>query len=255
MEQREDLQENTTVKSENPKLKKIVRIGSFCLGAAFVLSTILYVLITKRFDAIATCVFSFALLFSPFFVEKVFDVDVNTWLVAFVEFYAVTPVFGYVFKFYYNVFWWDSFMHATGGVVFAILGIFLSARMNKNGKTNLITRAMFAFCFSVTVAVFWEFFEFTSDRLFHTDMQKDTYISVIESYLLGLKPDEIGKIVDIEEVIVNGVQLKGYVDIGLIDTMSDMIIETIGAFVFVVIFALDKDKHALITERAEKRRE
>lgn len=228
------------------RTEKIVRWCSFGLALGFAIGTLLYVLITAQFHCIFTCLWGGLLVYTPFFARKMFHLQVNTPLYVFVMFYAVTPIFGYVFKFYYNVFWWDSFMHTAGGVVFAILGVFLARWLNKNGKMNLLTRAVFAICFSITVAVAWEFVEYTSDMLFHTDMQKDTYIDVIDSYLLGLKPDEIGRIVDIEMVVVNGTPIKGYIDIGLIDTMSDLIVETLGAVLFVVWFAFDKDKHPLL---------
>ena len=234
------------------RTQEVIRRCSLGLGIAFALGTLLYVLITAQYHCIFTCIFGGTLLFTPLFARKLFHVQVNTGLYVFVIFYAVTPIIGYVYKFYYTVFWWDSFMHTAGGVVFAILGVFLAQWMNKNGKMNLLTRAIFALCFSITVAVAWEFVEYTSDTLFHTDMQKDTYIDLIDSYLLGLEPDEIGRLADIETVVVNGQPLKGYIDIGLVDTMSDMIVETVGAIVFIIWFSLDKDKHPLLVSLPKK---
>lgn len=224
----------------------IVRWCVLGLGLAFVFATLLYVLITAQYHCLLTCFWSGALLFCPFYARKMFHLQVNTILYVFSIFYAITPIVGYVYKFYYTVYWWDSFMHTAGGIVFAVLGVFLAKWLNKNGKMNLLTRAVFAICFSITVAVAWEFVEYASDMLFHTDMQKDAYIDVIDSYLLGLNPDEIGRIAEVETVVVNGQPLKGYIDIGLIDTMSDLIVETLGAVIFVVWFAFDKDKHPLL---------
>lgn len=53
----------------------------------------------------------------------------------------------------------------------------------------------------------------------------------------------IGSIDQIDSVIVNGEPLEGYIDIGLIDTMGDMMIETVGAAAYAVVFALDKGRH------------
>ena len=44
--------------------------------------------------------------------------------------------------------------------------------------------ALVAFCFSMTVGVLWEFFEFGMDRLFQMDMQKDTVVNSITSVML-----------------------------------------------------------------------
>ena len=45
--------------------------------------------------------------------------------------------------------------------------------------------AMFGFCFSITIGVFWEFIEFSMDTLFHTDMQKDVFLDSVSSILLN----------------------------------------------------------------------
>lgn len=48
----------------------------------------------------------------------------------------------------------------------------------------------------------------------------------INSYLLGSEKGVAGSISDIQSVIVNGEELSinGYLDIGLIDTMHDMLV-------------------------------
>ena len=47
-----------------------------------------------------------------------------------------------------------------------------------------------------------------------------------------------GSIKDIEEVMINGKALpvKGYIDIGLIDSMLDMLLETLGAVAVAIIY-------------------
>ena len=95
--------------------------------------------------------------------------------------------------------------------------------------------SLVAFCFSMTIGVLWEFFEFGMDRLFLMDMQKDTIIHSITSVMLDPTnmniPVTIG---DITSVAVNGQELGfgGYLDIGLYDTMEDLFVNFIGALVF-----------------------
>ena len=54
----------------------------------------------------------------------------------------------------------------------------------------------------------------------------------------------------ITDVTVNGRSLGqgGYIDIGLIDTMSDMLYEAIGAALFAVYALFDRGRHPLITK-------
>ena len=94
---------------------------------------------------------------------------------------------------------------------------------------------MAAFCFSLSVGIIWEFFEFTMDMVFGLDMQKDTIIHSISSVTLDeTMSNKIITIKGITETTVNGVPLNidGYLDIGLIDTMKDLIVTFIGASVF-----------------------
>lgn len=103
----------------------------------------------------------------------------------------------------------------------------------------------------MTIGVLWEFLEFGCDKFFKSDMQKDTYIKQIAS--VDLNKDKINKSVilnDIEEVTIkyNGDQvitLDGYLDIGLYDTMKDLLVNFLGAIVFGIIewfYFNNKDK-------------
>ena len=72
----------------------------------------------------------------------------------------------------------------------------------------------------------------------HMDMQKDTVIRSIASVALNPDHQNVPIFIDgITEVTVNGVPLgvDGYLDIGLIDTMKDLMVNFIGAAVFSAI--------------------
>ena len=114
--------------------------------------------------------------------------------------------------------------------------------LNRSERTvfNLspLFTAIVAFCFSMTIGVVWEFFEFGMDQLAGFDMQKDTVIHVIRSVTLDPAGHNVPyEISGITETVVNGQELGlgGYLDIGLIDTMQDLIVNFVGAFVFSVI--------------------
>ena len=67
-------------------------------------------------------------------------------------------------------------------------------------------------------------------------------INSLTSYLLGDTLGVTGSIENIQSVTVNGVQIPGYIDIGLIDSMLDMLLETLGAMVACLVLWLDKVK-------------
>ena len=66
------------------------------------------------------------------------------------------------------------------------------------------------------------------------DMQNDFVVNRITSYYLGTELGQTGVIENITNVTVNGTDLGlgGYLDIGLFDTMVDMIVNFVGAVVF-----------------------
>ena len=71
--------------------------------------------------------------------------------------------------------------------------------------------------------------------VFNFDMQKDTIINGFYSIIFD--PTNSNKAIysgDIKSIIINGQEIKGYIDIGIIDTMADLFVNFIGAFVFSV---------------------
>lgn len=178
----------------------------------------------------------------PYILEA-FGYRMSDMLFVFSLLYLLASMSGRIYKLYYLVAHWDKLLHLCGGVVFALLGSYLPVVINKKYENDRLLRVLFAVLFSISVSALWEFYEFGMDRWFGMDMQRDTIIHTIHSYDLGEATGVIGSIDRIDSVIVNGEPLEGYIDIGLIDTMGDMMIETAGAAVYAVVFALDKGRH------------
>ena len=87
----------------------------------------------------------------------------------------------------------------------------------------------------MTAGTVWEFFEFGVDTFLGKDMQKDTIVTTINSTLLsGNDTNAVTNISGIASTTVNGKDLgiNGYLDIGLIDTMKDLMVNFVGAVVF-----------------------
>lgn len=178
----------------------------------------------------------------PYILER-FGYRMSDTLFVFSLLYLLASMSGRIYKLYYLVAHWDKLLHLCGGVVFALLGSYLPVLINKKYENDRLLRILFAVLFSISASALWEFYEFGMDRWFGMDMQRDTIIQAIHSYDLGDEVGVIGSIDQIDSVIVNGEPLKGYIDIGLIDTMGDMMIETAGAVAYAAAFALDKGRH------------
>ena len=136
---------------------------------------------------------------------------------------------------------WDTILHTTNGFLMAAIGFALIDLFNRSDRFSIKMSpyfvAFFAFCFSMTVGVLWEFFEFSMDWFFGLDMQKDWILPSINSVKLNPTGANVPVHVDIQSVVINGEKwnLGGYLDIGIVDTMKDLMVNFIGAVVFSII--------------------
>lgn len=229
------------------KIEKTVKITGTLLAALFAAVTLILLISEAQTDRLLLAGATVFLACVPWLFEKIYHCKLSLPLYIFALLYAIGPMLGHCWYFYYTISWWDKLLHICGGVMFAILGAYLFEQITKS-KENLFATAVFALCFSMAVAVLWEFMEFSADCFLGMDMQADTVITGLTSYLLGESVGITGSISDIEAVTVNGVLLPvaGYIDIGLIDSMLDMLLESFGALITSLLLLADKGRHPLI---------
>ncbi len=195
------------------------------------------------YESILVCALTTVLLLMPAFIERTLKVKFPTTLtVIILLFIFAAEILGEINAYYLKFENWDTILHTINGFLCAAIGIGIIDLLNTSKKTSLnlspIYVAVAAFCFSMTVGVLWEFFEYGADLYLGTDMQKDTIIQTINSVDLNPGGGNVPVTIDnITEVQVNGeiLPVNGYLDIGLHDTMFDMFVNFIGAFVFSVI--------------------
>ena len=188
------------------------------------------------------CALALALLYVPSWVQVQLHIELPPALeISVLCFIFAAEILGEVHAFYVRIPGWDTMLHTINGFLAAAVGFSLVKLLNDNKKITFdlspFYLSLVAFCFSMTIGVLWEFFEFSMDWWFGADMQKDTVIHALHS--VTLDPTASNKVVtipDITEVTVNGqdLGLGGYLDIGLIDTMKDLFVNFIGAVVFSV---------------------
>ena len=188
------------------------------------------------------CVLTIVLLYIPSWLQVKLHIELPPPLeITILCFIFAAELLGAVNAFYVNVPNWDTMLHTLNGFLAAAVGFSMVLLLNDDERLTFdlspFFLALVAFCFSMTIGVLWEFFEFGMDYFFHTDMQKDTVINSI--YTVALDPTRTNKVVavkGIQDVVINGesLGLGGYLDIGIIDTMKDLFVNFIGAVVFSV---------------------
>lgn len=141
---------------------------------------------------LASVVFLLTLL--PFFFESWADLRLpKSFIGAVVTFIVGTIFLGEVGNFYERFWWWDIFMHTGSAIAFGMIGTVIMLIFVKGDRLSAppFLLAIMAFAFAVCIGTIWEIFEFAMDQLFGLNMQKT----------------------------------------GLMDTMSDLIVDSIGAFI------------------------
>ena len=205
------------------------------------------------------CIVTLVLFTFPTLFSKTFKIELPQTLeiIVYLFIYAA-EILGEIQNFYGIFRTWDTMLHTLNGFLCAAIGFSAIDILNRSNKFHItmtpIFVALVSFCFSMTVGVLWEFFEFGADMYFAQDMQKDRIVEVFNSKEIGNKSkNEKVSINDITrtEIYYNeGKTLKvidgGYLDIGLIDTMKDLFVNLIGAVVFSIfgwLYIEDRDKH------------
>lgn len=196
-------------------------------------------IVNGRWENTMTCFLSFVLLMIPSFIENKMKIDLpNVLEVIMIMFVFAANIMGEMGSFYEKIPFWDTLLHTMNGFICAGVGFGLIDILNRNDKIKVdlspLFVCLFSFCFSMTTGTVWEFFEFGMDMLFGKDMQKDTIVTGINSVLLSGGTNDITRISGITDTVVNGKSLgiDGYLDIGIIDTMKDLLVNFIGAVVF-----------------------
>ena len=208
-----------------------------------VLASLVSAILRQEYESAFVCVLVLFLFMLPFFIQKNFGIRLPSTLeIIILLFIFAAEILGELQSYFIQYPYWDTMLHTTNGFLCAAVGFSLIDILNRDAKIKFtlspVYVALAAFCFSMTIGILWEFFEFGMDRLFHMDMQKDTIVHTISSVMLDPTNSNIPITIDgITSVAVNGRDLgfTGYLDIGLYDTMEDLFVNFIGATVFSVI--------------------
>ena len=212
-----------------------------------VILTIITQFFNRNYENVFMGLLTLLLFVLPTIFERQLMIDLpDTLEVIILLFIFAAQILGEIQAFYTSVQGWDTALHTVNGFLCAAIGFSLVDMFNRHERFSLslspVFMAIVAFCFSMTIGVLWEFFEFFMDVTFGFDMQKDFIVNSIHSVTLDpASSNTVYSIQNITDVIVvsDGEQISlglgGYLDIGLLDTIKDLWVNFIGAVVFSVI--------------------
>lgn len=217
-----------------------------------------------NYENVFLCILTLILMIMPSVVQATFRVELPSTLeIIILCFIFSAEILGEIRAFYVRFPYWDTVLHTLNGFLCAAVGFSLVDILNRDKRLKFELSPLFmaitAFCFSMTIGVLWEFFEFAMDSLWHLDMQKDTVIHSIYSVMLDPTHQNMRVgITDIQDVVIDGKELGlgGYLDIGLIDTMCDLIVNFIGAVTFSAMgffYVKHRDRASLVEKLVPER--
>lgn len=217
----------------------------------FILYTILWVLVmlamvraimNGNYNGAFICLLSLILFAVPSLMENGFKIKIPPLLEAIIYlFIFAAEILGELNHFYVVIPYWDTILHTLNGFLAAAVGFSMIDLLNRNSRHITLSPfylCMVAFCFSMTIGVVWEFFEWSADHFLLMDMQKDSVLTSISSvYFDPAQSQQVIRIPEIRETIINTADgstytVPGYLDIGLTDTMGDLFVNFLGALTF-----------------------
>ncbi len=205
-------------------------------------------LFLHNYESFFLSILTLLLLYIPSWLQVKLRIEIPVGLeISILCFIFAAEILGEINAFYIVIPGWDTILHTLNGFLCAAIGFSLVLLLNDNENLTFdlspFFLALLAFCFSMTVGVLWEFFEFGMDYFMKLDMQKDMILNTISSVMLdpagANHPILVRDIADVILVHGDGTKqalgLGGYLDIGIYDTMKDLFVNFIGAVVFSVI--------------------
>ena len=208
-----------------------------------VILTMIRQILDTNYEGAGICLLSLVLFLVPSFMEEHFEIEIPPVFEGIIYgFIYAAEILGEVDHFYVNIPGWDTMLHTLNGFLCAAVGfsmIDLLNRHSRNIKLSPFYLAMVAFCFSMTIGIFWEFIECAGDLFFGQDMQKDFIVQNFQSVTLDpAHSQQVIAVRDITDTVIHTASGKtytingGYLDIGILDTMKDLFVNFIGAMVF-----------------------
>ena len=156
--------------------------------------------INKNWTYLGMSILTLLVMLLPSIMEKKMKIDFPSEFDIVVVLFIYAALFlGELYSFYERFWWWDTMLHSFSGIILGNIGYALVSYLNTSSSTDInlspIFVALFTFCFALAIGALWEIFEFSMDSFFGLNMQKS----------------------------------------GLVDTMKDLIVDTIGAMLFSVL--------------------
>ncbi len=122
------------------------------------------------------CIGTCAMVFLPALVEKLLRCKIHPMVYGWRTLYGRPHDWRMLSSLLHDNLVGQNYYANSGGILFALVGLYLIQYLNRNKVNSTLSCALFALCFSITISVCWEFVEFGSDRLLGADMRRILFL-------------------------------------------------------------------------------
>lgn len=172
-------------------------------------------ILKHNWDNVFLCALTLILFMIPYLVDKKLKIDLpNALDIIILLFIFSAEILGEIQNFYGIFPYWDTILHTINGFLCAAIGFSLIDILNRHEKFHITLSPFFvalvAFCFSMTVGILWEFFEYGADTLFQYDMQKDTVVQTVSSVSLNPEGKNVPVVLkNIDKTVISSYDKQG----------------------------------------------
>ncbi len=189
-------------------LEKSFHVLSHIIKVILIIA-IIFDILNGKFSQLFITLLTLIFLSLPNLYEKKYNVNIPLEIEVLISIFILGTLFlGENLDYYEKYVYWDVYLHTLSGFLLGLLGFVIVYSIIDSKSKNSLTPffvSVFTFSFAVTIGALWEIFEFGMDNFFGLNMQKS----------------------------------------GLVDTMWDLIVDSIGAGIVAIssYFYMKKVKH------------
>ena len=156
-------------------MNKTINLINRCINVVLILFMFYKVVVdlnNMSFSKVLTVLSIIPILLVPHIIKKIFKYQMSEVLkLIYYLFVIVALVLGSILGWYYQISWFDLFTHFLSGILTSFLSLILLKQKKLLKEESIGFIILYMISFTLMVASFWEFFEFTSDKLLGGDAQ------------------------------------------------------------------------------------
>lgn len=181
-------------KKENRWYHEKSTLTVFLVLRFLVILTAILSAVRRDYESVFISCFTLLLFLLPNILTKRLRVTLPSTLECIILLFVFAAnILGEINNFYVRVPHWDTLLHTLNGFNCAAIGFAMVDFLNREERFSIrlspLYLAVVAFCFSMTVGVCWEIYEYIADHLFTLDMQKDAIVHSFNTVMLDATND------------------------------------------------------------------